>query len=134
MANFPFSHIWLLATLVLTAAACGRPPESAPPETSTSGPIREVSPEIGPYDIIELPLGSVPEPPVDTIFHPEFQDPASGAFVQVLRVLEDPREFPSRSTDGCIPTPSAGAQFCIPSHRICGVDLKMLNTQLSQYT
>jgi hypothetical protein len=94
MANRSFSHIWLLATLVLTAAACGRPPESAPAEFVSSELAGAAKSEIGPYDIVKLPLGSVPEPPVDTIFHPEFQDPASGAFVQVLRVVEDPREIP----------------------------------------
>jgi len=94
MANRSFSHIWLLATLVLTAAACGRPPESAPAEIVSSELARAAKSEIGPYDVVELPLGSIPEPPVDTIFQPEFQDPASGAFVQVLRVVEDPREIP----------------------------------------
>jgi len=94
MANRSFSHIWLLAALILTAAACGRPPVSAPAETIISDPTEASTTKIGPYDVVKLPLSSVPEPPVDTIFHPEFQDPASGAFVQVLRVVEDPREIP----------------------------------------
>jgi hypothetical protein len=50
--------------------------------------------EVGPNDAIELPLDGVPEPPAEVIFHHEFQDPGSGAFVQVLRVLEDPRDIP----------------------------------------
>ena len=94
MANRSFSHICLLATLVLTAAACGRPPESAPAEIVSSKLAGAAKSEIGSYDIVELPLGNIPEPPINAIFHPEFQDPASGAFVQVLRVLKDPREIP----------------------------------------
>jgi hypothetical protein len=94
MANRPFSHIWLLATLVLTAAACSRSPEGAPAGTNISDSTEASTTAIGHYDVLTLPLGSVPDPPVGTIFHPEFQDPASGAFVQVLRVLEDPREIP----------------------------------------
>jgi len=94
MANRSFSHIWLLATLVLTAAACSRPPEGAPSKPNISDPTEASTTEMGPYDVVTLPLDSVPDPPVDTIFHPEFQDPTTGAFVQVLRVLKDPREIP----------------------------------------
>ena len=94
MANRSFSHICLLATLVLTAAACGRPPESAPAESVSSELAGAAKSEIDPYNNVKLPLGSIPEPSINAIFHPEFQDPASGAFVQVLRVVEDPREIP----------------------------------------
>jgi len=94
MGNNHFARVWLLAIVGLAAAACGRSPEGAPSSDVTGEPVERPGAEAGPYDIIELPLSDVPEPPAETIYHPEFQGPASGAFVQVLRALEDPRAIP----------------------------------------
>jgi hypothetical protein len=94
MTNSVVARPWLLAFTALLAAGCGRPVGGVPSGVDSVDLTEAPEAEIGPYDSIELPLESVPEPPAEVIFHPEFQDPGSGAFVQVLRVLEDPRDIP----------------------------------------
>ncbi len=88
-------QVVLPLALLLIAAACQ--PRAIGLARTAYGPTpsRESrqSP-LGPYDVVELPLGGIPEPEPHAIFHPEFVDPASGAYVQVLRVIPDPRPIP----------------------------------------
>jgi len=49
---------------------------------------------IGPYTEIRLPLGDLPEPNLKMTFHPVIDQYPSGASLQILHVLEDPREVP----------------------------------------
>jgi hypothetical protein len=86
--------IALIAFLTAGVAACGRVLTPGKPDVTSGVPTQAGQVEAGPYDVIELPLDAVPGPSLEAVSNPEFQDPESGAFVQVLRVLHDPRQIP----------------------------------------
>lgn len=94
MANRPLQRVGLLVALILLAAACSRPPERAPERALPKELDGTAGAPLTPYDLIDLPVDHIPEPSPRTTFHPEFQDPGTGALVEVLRVLDDPREIP----------------------------------------